>query len=199
MGIFANLTPHSTVAHAADINQLRDIAVGVTSFPSSPTHGERCWRVDRGLEYYWNSGLSLWITTTLFTSSLAARPNTATPYPQGPAYFDFPIINYNINGAFIQKFQVWFDPTSVAQSGSNYYALSGVALKVSNGTPLGLTQVSGPADTQAFTTTNFVNDFTMGFNQAIDNTYHSILFQVTQNGSPGTFYVTAALGYRLIG
>lgn len=79
-----------------DLRPLASIQRGA-AFPSTPATGDRCWRTDRGIEYYWDG--TRWLSTQLFTVTAVVSGNATAnaavvlPHPGARLGADVYLVN----------------------------------------------------------------------------------------------------------
>lgn len=74
-----------------------------TSFPANKATGDRYWRTDLGLEFYWDG--TRWVTTQLFSTPLVLRDDPSFPYTATAT----PLLSCRdgrLNGMFITTWRV---------------------------------------------------------------------------------------------
>jgi hypothetical protein len=194
MGIFAAKQANLDPILAADINYVRNILVGVTSFPGSPTTGERCWRSDRGIEYYYDG--TRWLSTELFHAPVIGRDAQGSGgLAQGTHVFDIALPYYEVGGIYLGELvlNIFF---LTAQSGSAYYSFN-YSANTAGGVNSAITT---PGTTAAYTTGSRWYSQRTAVNAVLNSTYFSLqlIIQVGA-GAPGAFFLNGSQTYRLIG
>jgi hypothetical protein len=117
----------------------------------------------------------------------------------GNTNFNVPVNRkHSQNGIWVESINGAFVPVSAVQSGVNFFTLSCAIFTSGNLTATSLT-LTGTTDTKTFTTTGPWYEMAVDIGQAIGT--GPFLFQatMTSSGSPGTFFFTAIVSYRLIG
>ena len=182
---FDNSTPNSRKITASDIAKAMSLMPSIvgTSFPGSPATGDRFWRSDRAIEYYYDG--TRWLSTQLHsmpiqlsdqnnprTSSLGFLGRAANPWA---GLYDI----YLLTGVF-----------------SYYLTATG------NWT---MDIVDSSAAVLATTTVSTVTTHTtvrVAINALKDNTLaanSNFNLSVTENSGTGNLYSMVALTYRLVG
>lgn len=186
-------TSGATVVHiltAAFLNGLVSGAAG-TSFPASPANGDRFFRTDRGIEYFYDSTLTKWLSVHLHTmhGPLAEGWTTAgagtlqksgLPLEAGQDIYLVAMTNV----AMVQT----------TNNGSNYW--SAILYKHDG---------SSAVQVVAFTTSayapNVYNRFTLTIGTVIPASSQLQLFcLVSSTGTPGALFLYGSkITYRLVG
>lgn len=190
----------------ARLEAAEPVASSGTSFPTNNLYtGRKFTRSDRNLEYYYDG--TRWLSTTRFTTSLAARPAQVTgsnqPYPQGTIVWDFPLPDYNLNGIYLEKGWGWVLP-NVGHSGTNYYTIklstytTGMTLTDINPTTTNTQNATVGGFAQFY---NYVLDFAGAGspNNALGATNFMVFLTMAPVANPGSIYAAWSLSYRLIG
>jgi len=175
-------------SHLSRINAIES-AAGGTSFPVSPASGDRFYRTDRHLLYYYDG--TRWLSVTLFTHFVAQQdavsPISATgiiargliPYP-------------GTIQVYIEKvFLVFYVVAGTALSGSHKWVV---------------TVVRDPSTTNIATfsidtgSLNTWRNFTpVDVNATAPTTDFAINATGTKTGTPGNLYAFVSISYRLVG
>ena len=153
-----------------------------TSFPGSKATGDRYFRTDLGLEFYWDG--TRWVTTTLYYHNFS-----------GP-------ININANGVFgrlavVQDFDLYVYKCAVAylvdttNDGSKYWTIDLIEFNGATSNTIGSVTSAAESANTFYVENIAVNAAKSGIEQ----------FQVngTKTSTPGVLVATATLTYRLIG
>jgi hypothetical protein len=153
-----------------------------TSFPGSPASGDRFYRSDRNIEYFYDG--MRWLSTEIFTV-------TAVPYPGGLTN------STNING-FPHPFAGLYD----------IYALDFVGNTQVTATATwtcDLYKLDGASATNiaSFTTSGDTINVYVAHRDTIDavvaSSIDSFQINITENTGTATFYAGFSLTYRLVG
>jgi hypothetical protein len=169
-------------------------SISGTTFPTSPKLGQPFYRIDRQVQYYWNS--FNWVSDRLSTSLV---PKLAQPIAQGTISLDGTFPYADINGFILENFVVNIT-AAIAHSATNFYSLSGVAYNNIARTTTNITFLgSTPKDTKLFTVA--------GRNEVLRPTgggtfgagYSGFSLYLVPTGNPGAINIHAGVGYRLIG
>jgi hypothetical protein len=153
-----------------------------TGFPTAAA-GDRFWRTDRGLEYYYDG--TRWLTTTLFTIPTSMTSSISVAADNG---------NIGVFGLMPASHGIWlatmYMTTYVAttNNGSNFWTVT--LTQGSNGASLGnFTTASDSANT--YTEHTIVVDAT--------TTEKLIYPNPVNTGAPGAIFPAAQLSFRLVG
>jgi hypothetical protein len=156
-----------------------------TSFPGSKATGDRYWRTDLGLEFYWDG--TRWLTTQLFRETVSfeagvAEPRTAsgsTYLGLAPGALAFWLIEAHVS-----------TQVQTTNDAGNYWTIH-----VHGGQAAGdYGSFTTAGDTVAVNTFHLV---TVGAAMSTSDTFMEIAAFVT--GSGGPLYLWASVLYRLIG
>jgi hypothetical protein len=154
-----------------------------TSFPASKATGDRYWRTDLGLEYYWDG--TRWVTTQLFTFSFARSTSTdgsdSTPVQRSATWgtlYDMYLLNW---------VQSWYVVTT--NDGSKYWTLT-LAEGDTGTTISSFTTAAGSANTWTTVTT--------AVNAVFSNDKTTIQYNAAKTSTPGVLVSSALVSYRLI-
>lgn len=158
-----------------------------TSFPGSPSSGDRFDRTDLNRLCFYDG--TRWLTMTEFTLPLTARTLmgfTASPSTWAHAPVDS---EYDM---FITRIE-WTSFVSTTNDGSNYWTHDLQKVQTSSGTSI----VTDVTSAQA------ANAWVRQGSAAVDHsvvkaTYNSFTLVSTKTGSPGACYVAATVKYRLV-
>lgn len=161
-----------------------------TSFPGSPATGDRYYRTDRHLEYFYDG--TRWLTTTLYREPLpildVLGPNTTS----GAGVLYLPTWD-TLYDMYVERW--WMRSLVVGTlNGSNYwtYKLQSV---VNDGTA---TDVGSSVNDSAGSSGTAVLNTTTP-NAVIDGSATMLRVLATKTGSPSGTYMTSAIAYRLVG
>lgn len=159
-----------------------------STFPLDPADGDIWFHADRKIEYYWDEGVELWLSTTPFTLDFAG-PSTSLAVnatnldiitalsPWSGQYDIFAVeVSY---GGYLTATGNWTAQLRTVNAGSASDAFATWTLS----TPVGEWVPSGP----------------IAIGQVITNNIELIQFGATQNSGAATFYGCACLRYRLVG
>lgn len=183
----------ATVQHILTAGFLNALAGGAagSAFPASPLDGDRFFRTDRGIEYFWSSSVGRWLSTELFVL-------------QGPlaeAYTTAGAGEFHRSGLPIESGQDVYivSMTNVAMvqttnNGTNYWSVN---LYKHDGTASTLIV---PFTTSAYAPGTY-NRWTITIGQIIAaTTYLQVFPTLTFVGTPGSLFLYASkILYRLAG
>lgn len=177
---YLELVVYSGPATAANV----DFAYQPTSgnaFPGSPVSGQRFFRTDRGIEYYWDSTAVEWLSTQIFTEQIDISdglvPFTATSSAhQGRAVNPF----HTAYGQYLLHLAYYINHTGtgdwtvvVGDNGGTLATYANVTAQISGRTTLNISRTASQSG------------------------YYRYL--VTENSGTANFYPLFAISYRLIG
>lgn len=161
-----------------------------TAFPASPAGGQRFFRTDRGIEYYWSASAGQWLSIEVFhidgwtnnVSSIVPYTNTGSSYAANPEAGRYSI--------FVEEIHAVSNNGSLTPA-SNYYSLD--FYKYAAGQAQIGTTISTSGDTR-----NTWAHHSQAINAVYDNTH--LMFEVvrTITGSPSSI-MTWDIRYRLVG
>lgn len=158
-----------------------------TSFPASKATGDRYWRTDLGMEFYWDG--SRWLSVTLYFVSVPHTDNLLPMTVSGPVVGRLALQNDG-QDVYIEKIYAW---TYVANtnSGSNYWGL----VFERNPSATSITTFTTAADAPNTHTrhTQTINALTGTSDVEID------MAVLSKTGAPGSLYINAAIAYRIVG
>lgn len=159
-----------------------------TSFPGSPTAGDRFDRTDLNLLCYYDG--TRWLTMTEYSvalTTLASAPFQTTGGAN--AGRSSPRLDY---GTYMTRYQC-VTRVDTTNNGSNYWA---VTLSWDDATVSAGTTIS-TVDTSADTAGTYANH-SSNINAVLDATAMAFYLSVAKTGSPGQFTCNAQLFYRLV-
>jgi len=160
-----------------------------TSFPGSKATGDRYWRTDLGMEFYWDG--TRWVSTTLYRETMAA-PAVATPMvATGP--IGRSAIWHTEYDLWIVKLYTALYPATT-NDGSKYWTLD-LNKKTDIDGATSIAQVS----TAAYTVNLWTTAATAVGAAVVQGTYHEMDLFADRVGATGALYFAAAMTYRLIG
>lgn len=189
--------PLTSPSHAAQHTNANDaieaiqqrVGLSGTSFPGSPTSGQRFLRTDRNLEYYYDG--TRWLTVNEYTipfsilDALQARTSDGTEL--------YAVCDQGANGVYLTR---WESATLVitTNDASNYWTVQLVST-TGSGTDGNLgSSFNTSADTAGF----YAKD-TVTVGAVVNSSALRYQIKVTKTGAPGGIYMMAAAHYRLIG
>ena len=191
----ADLQSLDEIENMMDISYLEGVL-----FPNTNLYnGRRYYRSDRQIEYFYNAGISTWLSTQ--TYQLTLTPRLSMPSPQSTLGFDasfnhdYAIFPISVNG--------WFYPV-VAQSGVNYYTTKLSIYDATSGTDAGsyTAALIGTTNTKSFTlgnTRNYAMDMVMSSMGTVSATHYLAVVRLTPTNNPGAIYAGFTFSYRLVG
>lgn len=155
-----------------------------TVFPSSPSTNDRFFRVDRGLEYFYNG--TRWLTTEVFVDvhdhQLSGGANVTLPLPYGGAY-DLWSEGIDLSGV-----------VSTGTPASNYDTYSIAVYDNTTGTTLGTITTAGFGASGVWSlVTLATGTLAAKTNKIIYST------KVSTTGTPGSGQIRLRHRYRLVG
>lgn len=150
-----------------------------TSFPGSPSAGDRYFRTDLGMEFYWDG--TRWLTTTLYSYPIAVQSAVS------------PISATNtLNAAYPHPtMSIWVQDL----------LFSSYVTTTSSGTQYWTAALVGPG-TSCSTVSNLANTWileTATVNGIIAPSAARLEVTLTKTSTPGSLYTNVAITYRLIG
>lgn len=163
-----------------------------TSFPTSPSTGDRFYRTDRRLEYVYDASITRWLTTQVFTDDFRAPDGTtANGSVWGATWLSFAYDMYLVS----LEAAIFVGTTNDI---NNYWAL---VLRAFDGAAATTTYAEANSASQAANT--MVLSHT-AINQVLSagSGVDALVLQLTKAGSgtlPGPLYAAAKLIYRLAG
>ena len=157
-----------------------------TSFPVSPTTGDRYYRTDRNLEYYYDG--TRWLTTTLYKDTFEIST------PQGLATTGLCWTGV-WTGDYDQYLVDLYASTFVAttNTGANYWSIDLVS-KNAGASSASLGAFNTSADSPNIWTVKQV-----AVNALLGTTEDALQITNTKVSSPGTLYASFGITYRLVG
>lgn len=158
-----------------------------TTFPGTPTAGDRFYRTDRNLEYYWNATVGQWLSTTLYRLEFPFNNvNTTAIINTGSFFAGMPF--GNDHAIFVEKFFV-LSNMSTGSTASNYF-VSQLNLNPSHSN-------AGQLSNQG-TTQNADILLEMAINEIVPSTNTSFSVDTYETGTASAIIVPA-ISYRLVG
>jgi hypothetical protein len=165
-----------------------------TSFPASKATGDRYWRSDLALEFYWDG--TRWVSSTLYTAGPGAFDGSTTANLNG-----WP---ESTSGAVVGRMALWHADFAIwlvslyattyvqtTNSGSHYWTVSIVG---------GVTATSYGGVSTAADSADAYTGHSAALNVAAGATERSLNLTVTKTaGTPGAIYAPSIVTYRLIG
>lgn len=159
-----------------------------TSFPGSPTTGQRFFRTDRGIEYYWDG--TRWLSTQLF--SLPISTQDAVNPLSASSQHRVANPHWNRYAIYVERVMTQTYLTS-GTTASNYFTVNfGHSTAAAAGDALG-SNISSQSITQ--------NSWTGGesnANEVVPSTANMLFANIVETGT-ATGYVLATAEYRLVG
>jgi hypothetical protein len=168
-----------------------------TTFPASPTTGQKYIRSDRHyLEYYFDG--TRWLSVQIFKEPFISR--STQPFAQATTVFEVSLVEYTLgSGIYITNIAANFTPVTISQGSSNFYTIvCGIIDTLGAITNLSLT--GGTQDTKLMTTVGAWRPLVPTFTPIVFGTTFPMPYvQMTPSGAPGTFYMNATIQYQLVG
>jgi hypothetical protein len=165
-----------------------------TSFPASKATGDRYWRTDLSMEYFWNG--TYWLSTQLFSIDLFAMYSSANMTIAGISAND----NIARSGSWVADADMWLvdwiqlTRVLTTNDGTKYWTLT---LEKANATPATSTVAS--FTTAAHTMGQFVLTKT-AIGALIGTTYLALQTLGTKTSTPGTLIADGGtVRFRLLG
>ena len=157
-----------------------------TTFPASPNTNDRFYRTDRSLDYFWNG--TLWLTTTLYVVSFGTG-DSLTPATNNTTFGRmYPGLEQTYSQLYLAYFQCGTF-TNATNNGTNYWTVS-----VNGSDAVSITSVNTSADAAGAWTAHGTTP-----NARIGAALKDLELSTTKTGTPGSIYVAASLGYRMVG
>jgi hypothetical protein len=157
------------------------------SFPGSKATGDRYWRTDLGMEFYWDG--TRWLSTTLHSSAgfpvdtgggqPISSPLTVTRFPTWNGAFDIWLVSV-----------YYWIYVSTTNDGSHYWTLD--VQKNPGGTSLG-------TGTTAALTVATHTGLTVAYGVALGTGTKELDLVVSKTSTPGALFCVPNFTYRLIG
>lgn len=169
-----------TARFALSRGQSGTLASG-TSFPTSPSTGDKFYRTDRNLEYSYDG--TRWLTTSWFSIQFPSVRNTT-----GTQDFEVPVPYIGVYSIYLENLQ-----TTALRTGEGEFD---VVLRWGNAantlTVLATADGAGAA-------TNTWDDNTVALNTVLDTSAKMLAVVYTTVSGTFSFYAGAMLTYRLVG
>lgn len=162
------------------------IPVG-TAFPGTAAVGQRIYRTDRNLEYFWDG--TRWLTTQQLVLALLAQETVIPASAAQSQWAANP--HFGLYDIWVERFS--FAAYSGAALPANFFN----AQLVKQGTAGGVNV--GAALTHSADTINQLTGHANTPNAIIESTYGSIKTSYTIGGGAPSAYIMTAIAYRLIG
>lgn len=156
-----------------------------TSFPASKATGDRYYRTDSGLEFFWDG--TRWKTTTLYSMQIAPIDTTFPATSGFSGRVSLWSSDYEI--WLISAYAVTY--VSTTNNGSNYWVLSVIGAVTNTTYDSSLTTAADSAGTYT--------GHKVSLAQTAGSTERGINITWTKAGSPGGIYAPTMITYRLIG
>lgn len=157
-----------------------------TSFPGSPATGDRFWRSDRNILYFYDG--TRWLSTQVFVYPIVS-PSALMPFTTSQEYY---AVNPHWGEYDIYALKGKVTSSNSLTTAANYFTFQFRTWEGASASSLGST-VNGQNDTQSA----FVNhDVTI--NAVVASTVEALSLQFTETGTASAF-ILAALQYRLVG
>ena len=160
-----------------------------TSFPVSPSSGDKFYRTDRNLLYYYDG--TRWLTTTLYVATPTLADAGTPPYSASPGTHGYLAVDptYDMYLVALEGTTGIFGTNDA----SNYWTI-GLDRRNAGNTNNNITSCNTSGDTASNWTTH---------SQAIDAVLTAgskiLIFTHAKTNGPANLYVTSRLTYRLIG
>jgi hypothetical protein len=158
-----------------------------TSFPASKATGDRYWRTDLGLEFYWDG--TRWVSTTEYllplTNIAAAMPFSSST---DALYSPVPTIG-NTRDIWMVSFE-WAAQQAPTLDGSNYWTIT--LRKTESWTTI-------VAPTTAGLTQSVWGHVSTSIGAALGTATAGLSVYAVKTNSAGNLYIVGALRYRVIG
>jgi len=170
-------------AHTQDVTTILRFGSGFT-FPGSPGIGDRYYREDRNILYFWDG--AHWVSDQIYHKTLA--PKSSMPASANDDYGAAPIQPYNTDVQFVAM--DWMIYLTTTQSGSVYWTV---------------TLYSQPSNTSldSWTTSTLAKNAWQGGRRSLVNLKGTSDFGVTvycnKTGAPGAIQIYCVVQFRLIG
>ena len=149
-----------------------------TSFPASKATGDRYFRTDLGMEFYWNE--TRWLSTTLYTLPIsqprAVMPLSATNYFESP--YPHPTLSLYVEHILFSA------AVNTTNDGTKYWTMT-------------VTGITGTASTVSNTAGNWVFE-TASAGSVVAPDVLVIEATVTKVSTPGTILCGCGITYRYI-
>lgn len=175
------------VEHVLTARTLQAFAGG-TAFPSSPVTGERFFRTDRGIEYFWDG--TRWLSTTLYSDALSIS-ESLRPFAATTDNFHHATA-VSAGALWLVAFQVFF----LVQAG-------GSALSASHKWTVSLRDLPGNADYSVISIASGASGAWRALEAAMNGLASAgqLGFYVNsaKTGTPGAILVMPRIQYRLVG
>ena len=160
-----------------------------TAFPGSPASGDKFYRTDRSIEYYYDG--TRWLSTQIFTSEIAAQDNL-NPMSANAVYRGMnpaALFGYDI---YVERFGVNIF-NDAANTTTDYFTFRLFKTDGTSNTALGPGVLSGQGDTTSTWTTH-----TQTIGEVVASTIEQLAVVTTETGTANC-YVTSLISYRLVG
>jgi hypothetical protein len=180
--------PHADQhANANDAIEAIERRVGTsgTSFPVSPSSGDRFYRTDRKIEYYWDG--TRWLSVQLFRVKMNDIASvTASQNELGKVVM--PVEAYG--GLYVNVDYIAYVVTT--NNGSNFWY---IPVRYYTNNSASADQI--PVSTAGSTASTWTRLPTA--NTVIPSTATHITYSVAPSGAPGALHMSAVMTYRLVG
>lgn len=162
--------------------------LGGSTFPLDPSDGDTWFHADRKIQYYWDAGRGLWLSTAPFTIDFVASPNTLLTTTTNldvlsalhPWSGQYDIFAMDVSfGGYLTAAGSWTAQLRTVEGSTPSAALA----SWTHSTPMGTWVPSGP----------------IAIELLIPAAIELFQFGSTQNSGPATFYGSACIRYRLVG
>lgn len=165
----------------ASVAQMAAFGSG-TVFPVSPSAGDRYFRTDRGIEYFYSATASAWLSVQLFTQTVT-NTDSLLPYTVTSAAFQARQVN-----PWASKYDLYLEEvvTFYTLVGTGNWSVEVLAL--GEGSLANLTGLTSTASVVVRTAVNAVKSGIIYY-----------YFKVTENSGTASFYCNSAVTYRLVG
>lgn len=162
-------------------------SAGGTAFPATPGVGDRFFRADRGIEYYYDG--TRWLSMQLFTAGQWVQALQATT----PFYMQLPFPDtYDI---YVERFSLQSQLVTAASPASNYFSIQFAGISA----PVAVTNIGTAMSTQN-DTLNVLVFRSQAIGSVIDMTDNQkgIAAIVTETGTANMNFIVS-MAYRLVG
>lgn len=159
-----------------------------TAFPASPTTGDRFFRTDRGIEYYWDG--TRWLSTTSFRADVAIQDQLLPLTISTTIRASNP--EASLYDMYVERVVVGYYP-SAGTTASNYFTMQLAYVDVSTSTNVG-----SAISTQNATLSQWAHG-AVSANVVVPSTADVFQLTCTETGTSTTWVVGAVIHYRLVG
>jgi hypothetical protein len=160
---------------------------GGTSFPGSKATGDRFYRSDLGMEFYWDG--TRWVSVQLFAMEATTGDSEYASNPADAIIRRMVPVSLGTRDIWLVDFRAWVT-TGGPNDGSNYYTYT---IFDHASTDLGHFNTSG--DTAG---TGYSKNVSLGVVHDATTAGHFLFLYRAKTGSVGTWRITAVVTYRVI-